>query len=136
MLQLRHAPAAPRRHEDTMIVILEDDGPTCDLYQLVLEYQGFRLGIFDDQDRCCDFIRAQHPDVLIFDVLGPTQNGLSVLYNLHAELGDHMPPVIIATALQHYQISDHPVMQLVPSLRMLHKPFDIYEMVAAVEACV
>jgi len=119
-----------------MVVILEDDGPTCDLYQLVLEYQGFRLGIFDDQDRCCDFIRTQRPDVLIFDVLGPTQNGLSVLYTLYAELGDHMPPVIIATALQHYQISDHPVIRMMPHVRMLHKPFDIYEMVSAVEACV
>ena len=42
----------------------------------------------------------------------------------------------IATALQHYQISDHPVIRMMPHVRMLHKPFDIYEMVSAVEACV
>ncbi len=123
-------------HHDTMVVILEDDGPTCDLYQLVLEHQGFRFGIFSDHDQCCDFIRTHQPDVLIFDVLGSAQNGLSVLDMLYAELGDRLPPVIVATALQHYQISNHPALRRVPRLRTLHKPFDIYDMVSAVEACV
>jgi len=128
--------AGSAAHQNTMVVILEDDGPTCDLYQLVLEHQGFRIGIFSDHDQCCDFIRSHQPDVLIFDVLGPTQNGLSVLDNLYAELGDRLPPVIVATALQQYQISDHPALRHLPRLRMLHKPFDIYDMISAIEACV
>jgi DNA-binding response OmpR family regulator len=128
--------AGKAAHRDTMVVILEDDGPTCDLYQFVLEHQDFRFNIFDDHDQCCAYIRTHPIDVLIFDVLGPTQNGLTVLDNLYAELGGQLPPVIIATALQGYQIADHPALRRVPRLRTLHKPFDIYEMVAAIEACV
>jgi DNA-binding response OmpR family regulator len=122
--------------QDTMVVILEDDGATCDLYQLILEHQGFRIGVFSDQDQCCDYIRAHRPDVLIFDVLGLVQNGLTVLYDLYAEMGDALPPVIIATALQHSQICNHPAFRQLPHMRTLHKPFDIHEMVSAVQASI
>ncbi len=125
-----------RKPKEATVVILEDDGATGELYQLILEHQGFRIGVFSDQDQCCDYIRAHRPDVLIFDVLGPAQNGLTILYNLYAEMGDSLPPVIIATALHHNQICNHPAFRELPHLRTLHKPFDIFEMVAAVEASI
>lgn len=123
----------PATHAPAMIAILEDDEPTCELYHLLLENQGYRLGVFDDHDQCCAFIRATHPDLLIFDVIGSTQNGLSVLDALYAEFGEQLPPVIVATALQQYQIANHPVLQHLPNLRTLFKPFDISEMLQAVK---
>jgi DNA-binding response OmpR family regulator len=116
-----------------MIVVLEDDEPTCELYQFLLEEQGYRLGLFKDHDRCCAFIRQTHPDLLIFDVIGSTPNGLSVLESLHDEMGARLPPVIIATALQNYQIAHHPALHHIPQVRTLFKPFNINEMVAIVK---
>ena len=122
---------ATRAH--AMIAILEDDEPTCELYQLLLENQGYRVDMFDDHDQCCDFIRTVHPDLLIFDVIGLRQNGLSVLDALCREFGEDLPPVIIATALHQYQIAEHPVLRRIPHLRTFFKPFDIIDMVHAVK---
>ena len=122
---------ATRAH--AMIAILEDDEPTCELYQLLLENQGYRIGMFTDHEQCCAFIRATHPDLLIFDVLGERQNGLSVLDALSYEFGEDLPPVIIATALHHYQIAEHPVLRRIPHLRTFFKPFDVSDMVRAVK---
>lgn len=115
------------------IAVLEDDTPTAELYQLLFDTHGYRSGIFEDNERCCQFIRDDHPDLLIFDVLGLTQNGLNVLAMLHDEYGEHLPPVIIATALRNYQISDHPVLQQVRDLHILYKPFDLAELVETID---
>ena len=116
------------------IAILEDDQDTCDLYQMLFEPHGFRPLLFHDSDACCAYVRQSRPDLLIFDVVGwCAQNGLTVLDSLSQEFGVTLPPVIIATALNEYQIAGHPVLQRLANWRTLYKPFDIFHLLETVE---
>ncbi len=116
------------------IAILEDDKETRDLYQMLFEHHGEVPRLFRESDACCAYIRQEHPDLLIFDVMGcSAQNGLTVLDSLADEFGAAMPPVIVATALHDYQIARHPVLRRLPRWQTIYKPFDIFKLLATVE---
>ncbi len=119
------------------VAVLEDDRPTARLYRSVLESEGVRAFVFEENDACRRFVREQRPDLLIFDVIADTQSdGLTLLGQIIDDLGDAMPPVIIASALQKQQIRRHPAVQRLRRVLFMPKPFDIYRMVDVITSMV
>lgn len=125
------------RPKTRQAVIFEDDAWTADVYQAFLEEQGYVTQVFDDHEACRRSIRKQRPDLFICDVVNDhDEDGLLLLKMLYDDLGDLLPPVIIATALQTYQIRNHPVLRRVRKLRTLLKPFDMDEMLRTISGFV
>jgi DNA-binding response OmpR family regulator len=119
-----------------VIAILEDNVATGELYQILLEHSGFHTALFQDYQTCREYIRANCPDLLIFDVMGSVPNGLSGLEMLYEEFGDRMPPAIVATALRQHHIAGHPVVEHLNHLTMLYKPFPNTELVRMAHAMI
>ncbi len=107
-------------------IIFEDDTLTASMYKMLLEREGFAAKIYDDNEACRREVRAHHPDLLICDVMndGGT-SGLNLIESICEDLGDQVPAVIVATALQTHQIRNHPALRRVRNLRTMMKPFDI-----------
>ncbi len=129
--------ASDAAHQSSpVIAILEDNVATGELYQILLEHSGFHTALFQDYQACRAYIRAHHPDLLIFDVMGSVPNGLSGLEMLYEEFGDRMPPAIVATALRQHHIAGHPVVEHLHRLQMLYKPFPNSELVRIVQTMI
>jgi DNA-binding response OmpR family regulator len=122
----------PRPRRPLTVAVLEDDRPTALLYDSILTPEGFHVAIFAHNAPCRAFVRDQHPDLLIVDVVADTQNGLTLLGQICDDLGSTQPPVIIATALQRYQFRRHPALSRLRQSLTLLKPFEMDDLLEAV----
>jgi|GEM_PF-4203620 len=117
-----------------VIAILEDDQDLINAYGMLFKYQGFNAGIFDDNETCKEFIRINHPSVIVVDIYSDIdKNGLDFLTDIKQELGADMPRVLIASGTQYRNYKNHPALQNIALLGAFLKPFDIDKLVNTIE---
>lgn len=114
------------------VLIVDDDSSVRSLIEAVLSRDGFECSFCADGEKAIRSVRERAWDAIVLDLMMPRVNGFEFLQFLRAERPEMASRVIVATAaseatLQYFDSS---------SVRaLLHKPFDISDLVAAVREC-
>jgi CheY-like chemotaxis protein len=80
-----------------LVLIADDDPDVVRIVDAHLRAAGFRRAIAFDGSRALEEIRAQHPDIIILDLMMPRLTGFDVLAGLR-DLEGHRPRTIVLSA--------------------------------------
>jgi DNA-binding response OmpR family regulator len=117
---------APRRS----VLVVEDDLSIMLGLRINLESEGYVVFSAEDGERALELARAEHPDLVILDVMLPRMNGFQVLQTIRRE-GLTMPIIVLSARTGE--------MDKVTGLELgaedyVAKPFSLAELLARVRA--
>jgi CheY-like chemotaxis protein len=121
------------RNGRTLVLVIDDDAGVRGLLHALLRHRGLQHESAADGRTAIDKLRRGTYAAVLLDLMLPGENGFEVLRFLRAERPTQLPRVVVMTAcskatLRHFDASGlHGV---------IRKPFDIAEMMDAVDACV
>ena len=108
------------------VLVVEDDGPTREMYRDALAFAGYRvIGVQDGYDALLE-IEASHPDAVILDLILPRVGGLDVFREMRANPITSQIPVLIVSGTDGRGLETHELRTF------LRKPVDVDALVAAV----
>jgi DNA-binding response OmpR family regulator len=67
------------------ILLVEDDPPLREMYQLYLTGQGYEVGIAEDGEEALTMAKSFKPDLIFLDIMMPKRNGFDVLKILRTD---------------------------------------------------
>jgi len=114
----------------TRILLVEDEQPLRDQLRKVLEPEGYTLSFADTGHTGLRLAEAEHPALIVLDVMLPGMNGLDMLRELRAK--DLRMPVLMLTA--RAEDSDKVLGLELGADDYLTKPFSVPEFLARVRA--
>ena len=88
-------PAAEVDPDLTKILVVEDEETLADTIRYGLEREGFRVSVVGDGRTALERFRAEHPALVILDLMLPELSGLDVCRAIRAESD---APIVIVTA--------------------------------------
>lgn len=114
-----------------IVLIVDDSTGNCELCQIYLETEGFRVHIATNGEQGLTAIRRIRPDVILLDIMMPVMDGFQMLERLKADPATREIPVLIHSV--HIETA-----AVVKALRMgaddfLKKPFAVDELIARVK---
>ena len=80
-----------------MILFIEDDLPTVEVYKTALEHAGFKVETALSGNEGIRKIKAKVPDLVLLDFLLPDTNGMEVLKEIRKQKNTKHMPVFILT---------------------------------------
>jgi CheY-like chemotaxis protein len=120
----------PPRARPTVLVC--DDEPVLRmLVRATLDAGDYTMLEARDGDEALERTRAEHPDLILLDMMMPGRSGSDVLRALRADQATAETPVIMLTA--RAQVSDREAMDLAGANHYLTKPFSPARLAALVE---
>jgi DNA-binding response OmpR family regulator len=81
------------------ILIVEDDSYISDMYRIKLESEGFEVEIAADGQAGLDLVLANHPDLMLLDIVMPKMDGFAVLQKIRKNSDFKDMPVVMLTNL-------------------------------------
>ncbi|WP_163506270.1 response regulator transcription factor [Fodinicola acaciae] len=124
-MQPNAEPSAPRH-----VLVVDDEPAVRDSLARSLTFEGYQVSLAADGIEAMERIAADHPDVVVLDVLMPRRDGLTTCRRLRAD-GD-MVPVLMLTARD--TVGDRVTGLDVGADDYLVKPFDLEELLARLRA--
>ncbi|HZS02534.1 MAG TPA: response regulator transcription factor [Chloroflexota bacterium] len=118
------------RHEQPVVLVVEDDPIQSDLLREILEADGYRIESVADGAAALDRIAAGHIDLILLDVGLPRVDGVAVCQTIRAPDRSAQPPIIMLSALADDAL--HETVAIAGANAYLAKPFDIDELLAVV----
>jgi diguanylate cyclase (GGDEF)-like protein len=115
-----------------IILVAEDDPQISELLKIILETKGYEMHWAQDGEEAVQKAKKLKPDLIVLDVMMPKLNGYEVLHVLKENLGTKDIPVIFLSA--KCATDDKVVGLRMGGQDYIQKPFDIYELLARVEA--
>lgn len=115
------------------VLVVEDDPAIRRLVTMVLQRQGYRLDAAADGLEAVSKLGISEYDVIVLDLMMPRLDGFTFLQTIAAEEPERLRKVIVTSAASPAVIRER--MASGP-FRMLPKPFDIHELVNAVQSCI
>ena len=85
---------APRR----TVLVVDDDPVIVRLLEVNFEMEGFTVRMAGDGQEGLDVARAEHPDVVVSDVMMPKLSGIELVSGLKADASTASIPVILLSA--------------------------------------
>jgi len=82
-----------------VVLIVEDDPATADLYALLFGKSGLQTLVAHDTSTAKDYLRSAQPDALVLDVMMPDESGLELCRTLRSSPNYADVPVIMVSAL-------------------------------------
>lgn len=82
----------------TTVLVVEDDPVIIDLLTLTLELEGWTVLRAKDAVSAFETARAEHPDIVVSDVMMPGRSGLDLIADLRADEGTAAIPVVLLSA--------------------------------------
>jgi CheY-like chemotaxis protein len=79
------------------ILVVDDSDDIRELYQLILEAEGYEVDVAADGARGFERARAWRPDLVVLDVVMPVMDGLELLLKLRSDLVPPIPPVVLCS---------------------------------------
>ncbi len=125
IMQPNAEPSAPRH-----VLVVDDEPAVRDSLARSLTFEGYQVSLAADGIEAMERIAADHPDVVVLDVLMPRRDGLTTCRRLRAD-GD-MVPVLMLTARD--TVGDRVTGLDVGADDYLVKPFDLEELLARLRA--
>ncbi len=80
-----------------VILFIEDDLPTVEVYKTALEYAGFKVETAFSGNDGIKKIKAKTPDLILLDFLLPDMNGMDVLKEIRTQKDVKDMPIFILT---------------------------------------
>lgn len=110
-----------------IVLVIDDDFPTCQAIRDVLELHGYEVRLARDGQDGLDQLRAMTPipALIILDMLMPRLNGWQFLDQQRASPEHSMIPVVVCSGM-------HETARTVQSTAFLRKPFDFEELLRLV----
>lgn len=112
------------------ILVVEDDPAIASLLEQNLLFEGYQVSLAYDGKSGLEKAEAEHPALILLDLMLPRMSGLEVCKHLRAK--GNKTPIIMVTARDQS-------MEKVRGLRLgaddyIAKPFDLMELLARIEA--
>ena len=110
----------------SQILVVDDEPAIRDFVRTFLEDEGYRVAVGRNGNEALRAIRAQHPDLVLMDIMMPGVDGREVVRLLHEHPAHAAIPVILMSAAVSWdQVSDGPI-------QFLRKPFDLDHLLAMI----
>ena len=111
-----------------MVVVIERDSDILNIVDYILTERGYHVIPFQTEDGAFEKIIELQPDGILLDIIKPSKEGIKLCLAIReAEKTKNIPVIVLST---------HPKAVVVKGLcadEVLSKPFDIDELVAAVD---
>lgn len=117
------------------IVLINDDDAFLDLMEALLEEDGrYEVATCRQWEQAHAFVKEQRPDLVVLDiVIGPgEERGWTILSMLTLDPATLPIPIIVCSAAID-SLRDHQEFLDANGIRVLHKPFDLGRLQAAIE---
>jgi two-component system response regulator VicR len=115
------------------ILVVNDTQDVLDAIQMVLEDAGYRVTARTEPTTSAADIEAINPDLLMIDMLFAGKNiGWELIQAIRLHEATAHLPVIVCTAARH-EVTESESVLLGKGITVVYKPFDIDDLVAAVE---
>ena len=113
------------------VLVVENDAPIREVVKRILSREGYIIDEAGDGEEALTKVKADHYSAIVLDLMLPKVSGYEVLDYLTRERPNSKCVVIISAALQReIDKADPTIVKAV-----LRKPFDIHDLVGAVDAC-
>jgi DNA-binding response OmpR family regulator len=109
------------------VVVVEDDPELRELETFLLDAEGYQAIGVPDGETAAAVVKAEAADLVLLDLMLPRKDGNAVLVDLAADPATAGAPVVVISAYLHQLRATSQVK------RVLAKPFDINELLEAVE---
>jgi CheY-like chemotaxis protein len=113
------------------ILVVEDDQPILELMELLIKRLGHEPVLVTNGIEALDLIRAEHPALILLDIMMMPINGWEFLERLRTEYGLKEIPVIIFSASP--AVEEKMAQMYDPNLGVLHKPVTLNELKAGID---
>lgn len=110
------------------VVVVEDDPELRELETFLLDAEGYQAVGVPDGETAAAVVKAEAADLVLLDLMLPRKDGNAVLVDLAADPTTAGAPVVVISAYPHQLRATSQVK------RVLAKPFDINDLLEAVEA--
>ena len=87
--------------EQKTILFVEDEPALQDAFAAMLESKGYRVVRASDGDEGLRALRAEHPDLVVLDLILPKKHGFDVLREMKSDPLLAAIPVIVLTNLEN-----------------------------------
>jgi DNA-binding response OmpR family regulator len=87
---------ARRGQEQIHVLLIEDDPAIAEMYQVQLEYDGYRVTTATTGEVGYASTLAARPDIVLLDLLLPDRSGFEIMADIKEQLADHPPVVILS----------------------------------------
>jgi DNA-binding response OmpR family regulator len=111
------------------VLIIEDDPSIAEVIEIALEDRGFKTRLAHEGGEALRLVREFRPTAITLDLALPGLDGRSFLLGLRASDPGRRTPVIVVSA-QSDRLNDLEPRSIA---KVLGKPFDIRELISAVE---
>jgi CheY-like chemotaxis protein len=117
------------------ILVIDDDDSLLELFQLILESEGYDLHLFKGNDEDAKDVETLHPSLIILDIkLGQDYNGFVLLEKLKRyPPTKHIPLILCTAAVEEIREQEDTLRQR--DISVLYKPFELDELLQVVEEC-
>lgn len=114
------------------ILIVEDEKDIAKMLEYNLQKEGFKTCVAGDGEDALDAVKAEHPDIVLLDLMLPGIDGLEVCKTLKGDAQTSPVPIIMLTAKS--QESDKIVGLELGADDYVTKPFSPRELMARIKA--
>lgn len=115
-----------------LILCIEDEQEMIDLIRLILNRRGFEVKGANGGKEGLDIIRAEHPDLVLLDLMMPDMDGWEVYQQMKADEETKHIPVIVVTA-KAQSIDKVLGLHIAKVDDYIAKPFSPQELLASVD---
>jgi CheY-like chemotaxis protein len=93
------APFAPPPVDPPLVLLVDDNPDTLEMYSLGLQYEGLRVNRADNGERALEAVAVDRPDCIVTDVRMPRMTGMEFNRILRTDAATANIPVIALTAM-------------------------------------
>lgn len=117
----------------TKVLVADDETPIRLLVRVNLEAEGFTVVEAADGRQTLEVARAEHPDIILLDVMMPYKDGWEVAEELLREDATSGIPIIFLTA--RADLRDHERGLNTGALQYITKPFNPRTLAPSIDEC-
>src|SRR5207244_3215673 len=112
-----------------LVLVVEDDGATCEMFRLLLEGEGYQVATCSDGLQSYPMAGELRPDLVVLDLVMPAVSGMEVITFLKDDhRTKHIPILICSAAIG--ELERLPPSLLQQGVDVLPKPFELDDLLA------